>query len=76
MFIARSFDDCVPERTVSEGYVTAKRVPPRAAQEDRRQILILGWSRKVPFLLQELERHGGVSFRIDVVCTKPFDSRE
>jgi hypothetical protein len=76
VFIAKSFNDCVPQPAGSDGYVIAKRIPPRAAQEDRRQILILGWSRKVPSLLQELERHGGESFRIDVVGLKPVESRE
>ena len=76
MFFAISFHDCVPQPAGSVGYVIAKKVPPRAAQEDRRQILILGWSRKVPSLLEELERHGGESFRIDVVGLKPVESRE
>ena len=76
VFIARSFNDCVPQPTGSDGYVIRKKVPPRSAQEDRRQILILGWSRTVPFLLQELERHGGESFRIDVAGLKPVESRE
>lgn len=76
VFVARSFDDCVPEQAGSDGYAIAKKVPPRSAQEDRRQILILGWSRKVPSLLQELERHGGASYRIDVVGLKPVEARE
>ena len=44
--------------------------------EDERRLLILGWSSKVPSLLQELERYGGESLRIDVASLKPVEERK
>jgi hypothetical protein len=39
-------------------------------------VLILGWSRKVPALLEEFERYGGNAFEVDVVSSTPVEERE
>ena len=76
VFIARSYEDCAPGPTGPEAGSLEIMVPPHSAQEDRRRILILGWSRKVPSLLHQLERHGGEFFRVDVVGLKSKEVRE
>ncbi len=76
VFIARNYDDCVPGPAALSVGITAPKMPPRPALEDERRVLILGWSRKVPSLLQELERYGGESLRIDVVGPKPVEDRK
>ena len=66
VFIARNYDDCVPGPAVPGRSIPAKKIVPRPVSEDDRRVLILGWSRKVPSLLQELDRYWGESLRIDV----------
>ena len=76
VFIARNYDDCVPGPPAPKVGIPAQKMPPRPALEDERRVLILGWSRKVPSLHQELERYGGESLRIDVICLKPVEDRK
>ena len=76
VFIARSYDDCAPGPAVPGGNIPAKKIAPRPVSEDERRVLILGWSSKVPSLLQELERYGGESLRIDVASLKPVEERK
>ena len=52
VFIARHYDDCSPVPAASQNIVQAKKMPARPAMEDERRVLILGWNRKVPSLLQ------------------------
>jgi hypothetical protein len=75
VFIARSFDDCVPDVTPSISASAASAAPMRPDCEGRR-VLILGWSRKVPALLEEFEYYGGNAFEIDVVSSTPVATRE
>jgi len=75
VFIARSFDDCVPDATPSASVATAS-APPLRRERDGRRVLILGWSRKVPALLEEFENYGGNAFEIDVVSSTPAATRE
>jgi len=76
VFIAGSYDDCVPGPAVPGVSIPAEKIPPRPALKDERRVLILGWSRKVPTLLYELERDGGEFLRIDVVDLKPVEDRK
>ncbi len=75
VFVARSFGDCVPGTTPRAGAPAPAAAPLRPAPEGRR-VLILGWSRKVPALLEEFERYGGNAFEIDVVSSTPLEERE
>jgi hypothetical protein len=75
VFVARSFEDCVPGATPRASAPAASAAPLRPAREGRR-LLILGWSRKVPALLEEFERYGGNAFEIDVVSSTPVEERE
>jgi len=75
VFLARSFEDCLPDSTRQLGVtVPASRALPVA--RERRRVLILGWSRKVPALLQEFQRYGKDVFEIDVVSATPIGERE
>ena len=76
VFIARSYDDCVPGPDSAAVRTSTPKVPPRPARLDERRVMILGWNRKVPALLHELERYGGESLRIDLVGLKPVKARE
>ena len=75
VFIARSWDECVPGTAGTAGSMPAQSMPPRPAVQDESRVMILGWNRKVPSLLHELERYGGESLRIDVVGLKPVVAR-
>ena len=41
-----------------------------------RRVLVLGWSHKVPALLEEFDAYAGEVFEIDVVSTVPVPERE
>ena len=75
VFIARSFEDCATREMRQESPPTtaASREPDL---QERRRVLILGWSRKVPALLQELAGYGGDAFEVDVVSLTPLEQRE
>jgi hypothetical protein len=76
VFVARSYEDCVVDGTqgAAEPVSALPSMPP--AEEPTRRLLILGWSRKVPALLQEFERYGETAFEIDVVSSTPLAERE
>jgi hypothetical protein len=75
VFVARSFDDCVPgkrsHRSAQVSIPAARRSPPES-----RRILVLGWSRKVPALLENFGHYGEDAFEIDVVSSAPLEERE
>jgi len=77
VFIARSFDDCVPGHDeaidpASEAATEALRLPSGGA----RRVLVFGWSRKVPALLRELGRSADDAFEIDIVSGTSLGVRE
>ena len=76
VFLARSFEDCVPKETQRAGVLASGAPPLPRVLERRRRLLILGWSRKVPALLRELECYGQDAFEIDVVSSTPIEERE
>jgi hypothetical protein len=47
---------------------------PKRLDRRRDRELILGWSRKVPALLRDIDRYGN-TFEIDIVCTTPLRRR-
>jgi hypothetical protein len=75
IFIARTFSDCEPDGTHFP-------LQPRAAGKSRgekfgqRRILILGWNRKVPPLVQELLNHGGEDVTVDIAGLTSITDRE
>jgi len=76
VFMARGYDDCVPTadpQVWPDAVAEAVRTP---AGESARRVLLLGWSRKAPVLLRELERYGEASFEVDVVSATPLADRE
>ncbi len=75
VFIARSFEDCALREARQESLPAATALPPPDSHE-RRRVLILGWSRKVPALLQEFARYGSDAFEVDVVSLTPLEQRE
>jgi hypothetical protein len=75
VFIARSFEDCERRATRQESLPAATALPTPDSHE-RRRVLILGWSRKVPALLQEFARYGSDAFEVDVVSLTPLEQRE
>ena len=52
-------------------------VPENVAREmpEHRRILVLGWNRKIPVLLEELDRYASERFRVDNVSQVPADER-
>jgi hypothetical protein len=75
VFIARSFEDCAIRETRPERPPT-RAASRRADPHERRRVLILGWSRKVPALLREFARYGSDAFEVDVVSLIPQAQRE
>lgn len=75
VFVARSFEDCALRKTRPESPPTATALRHPDSHE-RRRVLILGWSRKVPALLREFARYGRDSFEVDVVSLTPVEQRE
>jgi hypothetical protein len=75
LFIARSFDDCAPQESLRASSALEVTAAPRPVAE-RRRLLILGWSRKVPALLKEFARYGPDAFEIDIVSATPLEQRQ
>jgi hypothetical protein len=75
VFVARSFEDCVSGATPRASAPTSTAAPLRPSPDGRR-VLMLGWSRKMPALLEEFARYGGNAFEIDVVSSTPVEERE
>ena len=76
VFLARRYADCSPAEPglpPAPMSSTPPRSPPR---ERRRRTLILGWSRKVPALLWELDRYHTEVHEVDVVSSIPIETRE
>ncbi len=77
VFVARRYADCVPEPA---GWPAAAKAPakqaPRSPSDGSQRVLILGWSRKVPALLRELQRFGEGAFEIVVVSRTSVKERE
>ncbi|MGI9589899.1 MAG: CASTOR/POLLUX-related putative ion channel, partial [Myxococcota bacterium] len=75
VFVARSFADCEP----ADGSRSSAPAPPPEARDPvsrSRHVLILGWSRKVPALLEDFAGYGEDAFEIDVVSATPIADRE
>jgi hypothetical protein len=70
VFVAHKFTDCVTDASTGSIAPARGQSPTRAVAE-RRRLLILGWSRKVPALLWEFARYGKELYEIDVVSATP-----
>ncbi len=77
ILLAKRYDDCVI------GATGARAVPAavRALQEDtrptgRRRLLILGWSHKVPILLEELASASSGTIEVTIMSRVDTDERE
>lgn len=77
VFLARRYEDTAPAAAGRPGSVERATVArhERTSSADRR-ILLLGWSHKVPALLEEFDAYAGERFAIDVVSTVPLPERE
>ncbi len=71
--VARTFADVVTTSprptTTSDG--TALPADPAVTSERPHTLLILGWSRRLPALLHELEQYREGSFEVDLLTLKP-----
>ncbi len=76
VLLARRFDDCAPRETRPASFPICSATAQPPALEGRRRVLILGWSRKVPALLEEFARYGADAFETDIVSTTPTSERE
>jgi hypothetical protein len=77
ILLARRYEDTEPAAGV--GPQSRERGLPPAAEspvDAARRILVLGWSHKVPALLEEFDGYAGEVFEIDVVSTVPVEERE
>lgn len=77
VLLSRSYEDSVPAKSFAarplKGDLRAKRNP---ETQRERQILILGWSHKVPALLRELSGYASESFAVTVCSLVPADRRQ
>ena len=77
VFLARSYEDCVPGPAGSVFPVSeAATQDLRSPSGNRRRVLVLGWSRKVPALLRELARFGDDAFEINIVSRTSVEARD
>lgn len=77
ILLARRYGDTEPDPAAAP--VTLERGPPPTPDppvEAARRILVLGWSHKVPALLEEFDAYAGEVFEIDVVSTVSVEERE
>lgn len=76
VFLARRYADCAPAE-IGLPPAPMSSTPPRSPARERRQrTLILGWSRKVPPLLWELDRYRTDGYEVVVVSSTPIETRE
>lgn len=77
VFIARHFADCdVSSAVARSAQVAAQTGNWSPVVSDINSVLILGWSRMVPKLLEDLFRYKPHSLKVDVVGTTPVEERE
>jgi len=69
------FADTEPQDTGSSLPPRGKRIT-RQYDSALRKLLVLGWSRKVPPLLSDLDRHGIDAITVDSVGLSPIEGRE
>ncbi len=77
VLIARNHDDC---RMGADDEQAVEEVPPAAdllpdESDGVRRVLILGWSRRVPVLLRELDRAHDVRYEFDIVGQTDVETR-
>jgi len=76
VFLARGYADCSPAEPGLPPALMSSTPPRSPARGRQRRTLILGWSRKVPVLLWELDRYHTDVHEIDVVSSTPIETRE
>jgi hypothetical protein len=77
VFMARTYDATAP--TTGRTSVAPERrqlATTRKPAEGSRRVLILGWSHRVPALLDELASYADETFEIELVSTLPVDHRQ
>ena len=76
VLIARNHDDC---RLAGGEEELVDAIPSADLLEDEsdgvRRVLILGWSRRVPVLLRELDRARDVRYEFDIIGQTPVETR-
>ncbi|MFO7655210.1 MAG: ion channel DMI1 [Candidatus Krumholzibacteriia bacterium] len=75
VFVAENFERTAPDGKSSLDVLPASVESPREPPVHRR-ILALGWSRKLPALLAELETYAGERYTVDVVSLIPQVERQ
>jgi hypothetical protein len=76
VLLARSYDDSAPAAEIRP-LPSPRGAPPggEGGAAPHRRILLLGWSHKVPALLQEFGSYAGESFDIDILSVVPIARR-
>lgn len=76
VFVAASYEDttryCLEDLPKDLGQ--SQRVPPNSLRQSHR-ILILGWSYKVPEIIDEFSSYSGEHFEVDIVCELGAEER-
>ncbi|MDV2078461.1 CASTOR/POLLUX-related putative ion channel [Marinobacter xestospongiae] len=77
VMMARSYEDTEPDGRQSplKPVPRTPAVAPVAVAARQRRVLVLGWSRKVPALLQELDSYPQQQLQVDVVSVVPEAQR-
>ncbi|MEX0891000.1 MAG: ion channel DMI1 [Gemmatimonadota bacterium] len=77
VLLARSYAETAPD-PAAVGAPVVRGLPPVSEPPvaAARRILVLGWSHKVPALLEEFDSYVGEVFEIDVVSTVSVEERE
>ena len=77
ILLARSYEETEPDpAAVAEPVVRGLPPAGESPMKVARRILVLGWSHKVPALLEEFDSYLGEVFEIDVVSTVSVEERE
>ncbi|MEP0548721.1 MAG: ion channel DMI1 [Rhodothermales bacterium] len=77
VLLARDYDDAAPDpRFTPAAIATGESAPRTGRPVEERQILLLGWSHRVPALLQEFDSYHEEAFQIDILSLVPAAERE
>lgn len=76
VFLARRYEDTARDPNRRPETLPRGDAAPRPPEGGSRRVLVLGWSHKVPALLEEFDAYSGEAFEVDVVSTVAIAERE
>jgi hypothetical protein len=74
--LAPSYEDAAPPETLGAAVELRERPAPKCEVPAPRRVLVLGWSHRVPALLNEFASYPEEAFAIDIVSWVPAAERE